>query len=195
MKTTQAELDPAAMHAADAPRSTRSTYDCDLALRASLLAFRDDSAGHWSNATIAKETGYSTRVVADYLNPDGNKYDGDTKAVEKRIREFLRDRKLVSDSNVETVDCDIAQQICAAIEDIRTARRIGVIIGPPGIGKSRGIKLYCCGDGGECRQHEAAIAFTVWEGECNKTAVANLLFKAADVLQSRKHDNKIKALA
>ena len=169
-------------------RSSRSTFPCDLALRASLLAFRDDSQGRWNNSTISRQIGYSPRVVSDYCAPDGNKYDGDTPAVERAIKEFLRDQRLISDTNVETIQTEITRKIEAAIEDIRTARRIGVIIGDPGIGKTRALALYC-------RTHELAISFSAWEGECSKTAVADLLFHAADVANLKRGDNKIKVLA
>jgi hypothetical protein len=173
---------------ADALEAPRQSYSCDEKLRAQLLAFRNAGGPRWSNAAIAAEIGYSVRVVADYLNPDGCKYDGGVLAAEKRIREFLRDQRLISDTSVETIECEVATQIAAAIEDIRTARRIGAIVGPPGIGKSRGIGLYC-------QTHELAISFTTWEGQCSKGAVTDLLWKTADVARIKPGENKAVKLA
>ena len=168
--------------------TARSTFPHDGEIRAQLIAFRDDSGGDWSNSAIAKRLGYSTRVISDYLAPAGNHYDGDTLAVEKKIKEFLRDRRMVSDSSVETIPCEISRKVESSLECIRTSLRIGVIIGEPGIGKTRAVKLYT-------DSHELAISFTAWEGACSKSALVDLLFSAANVARAKRGDNKIQLLA
>jgi DNA transposition AAA+ family ATPase len=161
---------------------TRDSYPCDEAFRQQLRKFRDDSRGtaeEWTNGRIAAGIGLSVRVISDYLNPDGNKYDGDTKRIERKLREWLRDIRLQLDSNIVTTACEIAEQIETAVEEIRTAKRMGVVIGEPGIGKTRGIELYC-------QTHELAIAFTTISWHRNTNSFANCLLKAADVTQSKR---------
>jgi len=162
--------------------TTRTTYPCDETLRQQLRKFRDDSKGsadEWTNARIASGIGLSVRVISDYLNPDGNKYDGDTKRIENKLREWLRDIRLTLDTSITSFICDVSRQIETAVEEIRTAKRIGVIVGPPGIGKSRGIDLYCS-------THELAIAFTTSSWHRNTNSFANCLLEAADVTQSKR---------
>ncbi|MDE2107059.1 MAG: AAA family ATPase [Patescibacteria group bacterium] len=155
-------------------------------MRAEVLALRANGAE--SNSSIAAAIGYSDAVISQYLSPDGNLYGGNTRAVEKKLREWLRDRRLEMDTSVSTISCDVAEQVANAIEDIRTAKRIGVGIGAPGIGKSRGIQLYCA-------DHELAISFNVWAGACNKSALEDLLFEAADVARSKSGINSARVLA
>lgn len=170
------------------PRVQRAVYTADEVLRAELRAFRDNSNGQWNNTSIGSDIGYSGVVVGDYLGEYGNKYAGDTRGVERKVREFLRDQRLLLDTSVETIECEIAKQVANAIEDIRTAKLIGVIIGAPGIGKSRGIDLYC-------RTHERAIPFRAWTGEKSLSAAEECLFKAADVARSKRGVNEAKTLA
>lgn len=173
---------------APAPR-TKRIVECDEKLRAELAAFIEAGGKQWSNSTIATQVGYTPAVISRYRgDQDGCLYEGDIAAVERRLREFLRDQRLQLDTSVETIDWEGAQKISRAIEDIRTAKRIGVIIAPPGFGKSRGIDLYC-------REHELAIPLHCWSGECNKSSVSSCLFAAADVGRPARGENEAQTLA
>lgn len=163
------------------------TFPCDEALRARVRAFRDESVGEWTNGTIGAEVGYTNAVLSQYLSDDGNKYNGDTRKLERRLREWVRDRFLMLDSQVPTIGSEIAQQIERAIEDIRTAKRAGVIIGAPGIGKSRGLAWYCA-------THERAIPFSAITWECNLSSAVDCLFRAADVARLSRGLNAAKIL-
>ncbi len=162
------------------------TFPCDEKLRGEILAMRH--VGTWTNSAIAAQIGYSDSVVSQYLSEDGNIYSGQIKAVEKRLKEFLRDQRLLLDTSVPNLECEVSAQIDDAIEDIRTAKRIGVIIGAPGIGKSRGIQLYCA-------DHDLAISFSVWSGACNKSSLEDLLFCAADVGRSESDGSPVQTLS
>jgi len=164
------------MNAANAagPDPHPATHPCDEELRARVRALRDDSHAEINNSTIAGEVGYTNAVLSQYLSEDGNKYPGDTRKLERRLREWLRDRILMLDSQIPTIDCEIAKQIGTAVEEIRTAKRIGVITGEPGIGKSRGLGWYCA-------THERAIAFTCCTWERNLSSAIECLCRAADV--------------
>lgn len=156
------------------------------ALRADLARFRKNSG--WSNAKIAAAIGYNQSVISQYLNldkegnpsPEGNIYTGDIPAIEKRLREFLRDQRLLLDTGIESIETDASRKITEYLEDIRTSRGFGVIIAEPGIGKSRALDRYCA-------DHELAIIFTAWEGECSRACAEDLLVKAAEVTRGKQH--------
>jgi DNA transposition AAA+ family ATPase len=166
----------------------KKLHPCDEALRAELIALRDSNPKVWTPQAFAAATGYSVTVFHLYLDAQGNVYSGDTKAVEAKVAEFLRDQRLALDTSVDTIDWDGARQIADAIEDIRTAKRIGVVIAPPGFGKTRGIDLYC-------QSHTLAIPLHVWSGECNKSSVVSCLFRAAGIARSGKGENEAQTLA
>ncbi len=163
------------------------TFPCDEALRKRLREFREANPD-WNNSRIAAEVGYTVAVISQYLNPAGNVYGGDTQALEKRIREFMRDRELLLDTGVPTIACEVSEQIARAVEEIRTAKRLGVIIGAPGIGKTRGIDLYC-------RDHELAIRFAACTWERNLMSAIDCLFRAAEVGRGKSGINAAKILA
>ncbi len=163
-------------------KAVRKSFPCDETLRAQLMDFRLQKP-EWNNPAIAAEVGYNSAVISEYLNLDGNKYSGRVDRVERRIREFLRDQTLMLDTAVETILCEVAGQVSNAIEEIRTAKRIGVITGPPGIGKSRGTNLYCA-------SHERAILFTACTWERNLNSAIECLLKAADVTRGKNNPAK-----
>jgi DNA transposition AAA+ family ATPase len=158
--------------------AARTTFPADESLRQELRLFRDNSGGEWTNAKIAQAIGYTPRVISDYLNAGGNKYDGDAREVEVKLREWLRDIQLELDSSVPVINCEIADQIEIAVENIRTSKGIGVIIGEPGIGKSCGIGIYS-------KRHTLAIAFTTRSWHRNTASMCNCLLEAADVTQTK----------
>ena len=168
------------MHNSSLPPTDRAeapvTFPCDEAVRGRLLSLRDAPGSEWSNRRLASELGWSDAVISQYLSKDGNLYSGDTKKFERKAAEFLRDRWLTLDSEVPTIDCEVARQINDAVEDIRTAKRIGSIVGDPGIGKTRGISLYCA-------SHERSIAFVVRSWYRNQRCVEDCLFEATGGLR------------
>jgi hypothetical protein len=170
------------------PKTPKKTFPCDAALRAELLALRESNPKVWTPQAFAAATGYSVTVFHLYLDPAGNVYSGNTEGVEKKIAEFLRDQRLTLDTSVATIAWDGTQQFADAIEDIRTAKRVGAIIAPPGFGKSRGIDLYC-------ETHSLAIPLHAWAGACNKSSLVSCLFRAADISRSGKGENEAQTLA
>lgn len=162
-------------------------YPCNKALRTQLLALRGMPGSEWSNAKIASEVGYSAGAISLYLSALGNQWKQVTE-LERNIAAFLRDRQLKLDSGVETIKCDIADQIADAIEEIRTAKRAGVIVGAPGLGKTRGLDLYL-------QSHPNAIAFRVCAWERGQADFAECLYSAADVGQHKRGLSGMKALA
>jgi DNA transposition AAA+ family ATPase len=153
-------------------------YGCDEVFRDKFLQWRAENP-NWSDAAIGAQIGRSKTMLYHYLHPAGNVYSGDSLALEKKLAEFLRDYRLEMDTNVASVDCEVARQIEDAMEEIRTAKRIGVILGAPGFGKSRGINLYC-------RSHELAVAFRVCCWQKSQADFAECLFKAAGIESARR---------
>lgn len=158
----------------------------DEGLRTELLALRD--AGEWSNGKIATAIGYSASVISQYLADAGNKYTGDLDELQRRIREFQRDLRITQDTGVETVECEVSEQICTAIEDARTSKKRVAVIGLPGIGKSRGVSLYCS-------THALAIPMLANSWLYDKWHAARILLAAADVTQGKHGLSEIAILA
>lgn len=161
-------------------------FPCDAQLRADLLALREENA-ELTNSAVAAEVGYSAAVISQYLNPAGNLY-AEPKHFESAVREFLRDYRLKLDSGVETIPCDIARQIEDGIEEIRTSKKRGCILGPPGVGKTRGVALYMA-------THQRAIAMLANAWCYDKWAAARILLKAADVTQAQSGLAAVQVLA
>ena len=158
--------------------TARPIYPCNEQLRARLRELRDIPSREWSNGRIASEVGFSEGAISEYLNNAGNRWKNIVN-LEKNIATFLRNIELSLDTGIETITCDIAQQIEDAVEEIRTAKRAGVIIGAPGMGKSRGIDLFC-------QSNTLAIAFRVCAWQKSQADFADCLFKAADVGHSKR---------
>jgi DNA transposition AAA+ family ATPase len=163
-----------------------TTYPCNESLRAALRELRDGPNSEWSNGRIASEVGYTAGVISQYLNERGNQWRK-VSELETKIAAFLRDINLKLDTGIETIACDIASQINDAVEEIRTAKRAGAIIGAPGIGKSRGIDLYLV-------EHPQAIAFRVCAWERGQSDFAECLYTAADVGQHKRGLSGMKSL-
>lgn len=173
-------------HPEASERTEPTTYPCNESLRAQLRALRDKDGSEWSNARIGSEVGYTPGVISQYLNERGNLWKK-VSELEVKIAAFLRDIELTLDSGVETIACDIADQIGDALEEIRTAKRAGVIIGAPGIGKSRGVDHYL-------QSHPQAIAFRVCAWERGQSDFAECLYTAADVGQHKRGLSGMKSL-
>lgn len=161
-------------------------YGCDEVFRAKFLQWRAENP-NWDDRTIGKQIGRSNTMLYHYSHPAGNLYSGDTATLEKKLAEFLRDYRLEMDTNVATIDCDIAQQVDDAMEEIRTAKRIGVIIAPPGFGKSRAIALYL-------KSHELAVGFTTCCWLKGQSDFAECLYKAAGLDGARRGLSSMKPL-
>jgi DNA transposition AAA+ family ATPase len=163
---------------AGAGKLERPIYPCDEKLRAELMTLRNLPGGEWNNGSIASEVGFSAAAISEYLNAKGNRWKN-VAQLETNLRAFLRNTRLQLDTSIETIQCDIAEQITGAVEEIRTAKRAGAIIGAPGIGKSRGIDVCC-------QQNPLAIAFRVCAWMKAQSDFASCLFAAADVGQARR---------
>lgn len=160
------------------PADVRKIYPCDAVFRAKFLAWRAENP-NWTDRAIGAQIGRSDTMLYHYSHAEGNLYSGNVAGLEKKLAEFMRDYRLEMDTNVPTVDCEVSRQINDAMEEIRTAKRIGVIIGAPGSGKSRGINLYC-------ESHELAVAFRVCCWQKSQADFAECLFKAAGIDSPRR---------
>ena len=120
------------------PDKKPTTYPCDEVLRAEIRALRDAEGSPWSNGKIAAATRLNSSYISQYLNEAGNLVQTPHASLEPRLRIWLRDLKLRNRNSVATINCPIAEQICAAGDLVYRTSGIGCVIGPAGIGKSRG---------------------------------------------------------
>ena len=124
-----------------------------------------------SNAVIGRAIGKSSGLVSQWLN---NKYTGDNASIETALREFLRDRHVARESGVETIDTEVSRLLCRKLEEVRLARELAIIVGPAGVGKSRGESLYLT-------THVLAIAFRVRPWHSGMSGLADDLSRAAGI--------------
>ena len=124
-----------------------------------------------SNAALGVKIGKSAGLISLWLN---DKYTGDNAGVEIGLREFLRDHSLAAVDGVATIETEVSRAICRKIEEARLLREIIVIVGPAGIGKSRGKGLYLA-------SHTLAIGFRTRPWHAGKNGLADDLLHAAGV--------------
>lgn len=117
--------------------SYKKTYDAELRTR--LVAYRVEH--NLTNAQLGRELGgVGVTQVSKYLNGTP---EGDVVRLEEAARELLRTastRRRVAKGLFET---DASTEINVTCELIRRTNDIGLIHGPAGAGKTKGIDLYC----------------------------------------------------
>ena len=96
-----------------------------------------------SHAKLGQKLGYTPAVITQWL---GGKYPGKVDQVEARVRDYLLNEQRRRLSGVDTIGCEISRELTSAVELARKTNDIGGIIGEPGVGKTRGIDLFCEGD-------------------------------------------------
>ncbi len=117
------------------PNDRSDAAQADEHLRAQLMALRE-GAEPLSNSHIGRAVGYSAAVISQYLAPDGNKYTGRIAELESRIRDWLRQRERERKLSVELIECEVANSVCAALDQVRRTNDVGLVYGDAGIGKT-----------------------------------------------------------
>ena len=90
----------------------------------------------WSNSKFAARIGFTTAVVSQYLNEEGNKYSGDSAKLERRISDWFRNESRRRASGITTAQCDVSKEIRTALEFIRRTNTIGEIFAESGSGNA-----------------------------------------------------------
>ncbi len=112
----------------------------DLLLQ--LIAQRKGSAEELSNNKVAKRLGYSSSVISQYLDPDGNKYPGDVVKLEKSVDDFIRNELRRKVSGVDTIESVQVKELAKALEYIRKTNDVGEVLSEAGVTKSRAVDHY-----------------------------------------------------
>lgn len=155
------------------PEDTRTLVD-ELT-RAQLREWRDsntqqDGRPH-SNASVARKLGYSSAVVSQYLAEGGNCYTGDITKLQSKINDLLTNEARRRMSGVETTQCEAADEIRDALENIRKTNDVGAVVAVSGEGKTRGIEIYR-------KANPLAILFHVCSWARDLGSVEGALFEA-----------------
>jgi DNA transposition AAA+ family ATPase len=106
------------------------------------------SSGKTNQSQLAKNVGYSSAVISQYLQ--GN-YNGDVPKLEKVFEQYLqRQNEKNNAQNTKLTYCNtsIAEQITNAASLCHYNYKIGVCVGKSGIGKTTAIKAYAAKKGG-----------------------------------------------
>lgn len=174
-----------AAHADEPEKKKRIVYPCDEDLRSQILELLE--SGQITRADLRSDVGYSEGVWSTYLSEHGNLYEGAVSKVEKKLREWLRDRRNLLDTQVKTIECDVSKQLHQYLEDIRTGKSLGLIIGEAGWGKTRGKELYA-------KDHELAIVVDCWIGLRSPNDLMEAMFRLAAVARPKRGENRIQTL-
>lgn len=123
----------------------REPYDAPDTPRAALHNLSGDSLRlavrelKLSNSVVGRGVGRSDTQISQWLN---NKYPGNNAGLETRLREWLRDRRIADSTGVSTIETDITRTMFRKLQEIRDGNKLAVMVGPAGVGKSRGIGLF-----------------------------------------------------
>ena len=108
-----------------------------------LIAQRKGTEDEISINKLAKKLGYSSSVLSQYLDEDGNKYPGDVVRLEKAIDDFIRNEMRRKVSGVDTIETVQVKELAKALEYIRKTNDVGIVLAEAGITKTRGIDHFC----------------------------------------------------
>lgn len=111
------------------------TYPCDLALRAQVLALVEDGI---TQSAIARGANLNPAVLSSYLSDAGNRYDGDTAKMERKLAAWLQKRDLETLAGIPTIESPICKRLATAARMVQRAHFMGKAIGRAGMGKTRG---------------------------------------------------------
>lgn len=124
------------------------------ATRQSLIRYMEDY--NQSLGDVAKDTGYSTSTLSKYR---AGKPDGDVSKLEGVIVDIIANAP-EREAQKYTIFChhvtDTIRDIC---EIVRRKRRFGIVTGDAGLGKTKGIELYCI-------NNPSSILVTIQRGLC-----------------------------
>lgn len=113
-------------------------HDPDLIER--LMSLR----GSWESHTkLGRKVNYSPAVITLYL---AGKYTGDVAEVEARLRDYVANEERRRMVGVDTVVSDVTKAVRAAFDLARETNDVSVVVGEPGVGKTRAIDLYVNGN-------------------------------------------------
>lgn len=114
------------------------TYD-HSAIRAAVRELVD--AGDVTFKIVARETALSTATISQFVN---NKYPGDVDAIADSLQKWLDNRTAAAEIplGASFVSTHTSRQIEATLRYAHVAKRIAVIYGNSGVGKSEALRHY-----------------------------------------------------
>jgi DNA transposition AAA+ family ATPase len=105
----------------------------DPALKARLLELMHGRG--WGQRRVADLLGISQSALSQWLQ---DKY-ASAETMNRRVEELLEERKAAGEGIVPSEGYQIIQEVCAQCQE---ERKFGVILGNPGVGKSKALSLY-----------------------------------------------------
>ena len=154
------------IHPAPAPVSSETR---ELLLQ--LIEQRKTTPDELSISKLARKLGYSTSVLSQYLDTDGNKYTGDITKLERTIDDFCRNEIRRKVSGVETIESVQVKQLAKALEYIRKTNDVGIVLAEAGVTKTRALDHYA-------QANPLAILFRARQWAKDVGAVEAVIFEA-----------------
>ena len=140
----------------------------DEALRARLADYQ--SRHDLPDREVGKRLGVSATVVNKYLN---SRPEGDVERLEAKIADLLRSAALRAHDTSELFPTRVTQELAATLNQVRRTRDVGVVVGPAGVGKTCGIRLYQ-----EANPLTVSISLVRWARD--ESGIVRLMFAAID---------------
>lgn len=124
----------------------------------------------FTQAALARKLGVSPSTLNRYLS---GKPEGNVQKLEALLGDVLKAEEERKRDGVVLIETAVSQLIEGAIEEIRQNGDMGCIFGPPGVGKTCGIKLYV-------RNHPTTLLITASEWDGSGTDMRHLIWEDID---------------
>lgn len=111
-------------------------------IRESLKDFLKNNENLVSAKKIGFEIGYSAGAISQFLN---DKYVGDSEKLSDTIEKYLeeqKDKKLNTSTRLHTVKTNSLQEVFKVAHHAKRRKKLCVVTGVPGTGKSRAVEEY-----------------------------------------------------
>jgi DNA transposition AAA+ family ATPase len=122
---------------------------------------------------LARELDSNTATVSKYL---GGKPEGNIKKLEAVAEDVLKSAERRREIKVTLFTTNVTRRVEALFEQIRKTDDFGLIHGPAGLGKSRGIEMYAA-------SHPTAIVLELNKWQCAPFGIEELLFQTLETGQ------------
>lgn len=95
---------------------------------------------------ISRQIGFSESVIGQYMMPNGNRYPGNIKKVERHIRQFIGSEQNLREHKSKLIESPETRTILRTFELIKNSSDVGVIFGPAGLGKTSACQIWAAED-------------------------------------------------
>ena len=123
-----------------------------------------------SNGELAKKLGVHATAVSKYIN---GKPEGDVAKLESVAADVLKNAETIRNLDKQPHETSVSRSIASNINTARKTNDFCAIVGPAGIGKTKGLELYL-------KHNPSAVLITASKWCCNFRDVFHALWRAVE---------------